>query len=340
MDTLLARTTPDERRDLFVATGARMGISEHIIEKDFWVCWTLRRLFSIPKIGAHLTFKGGTSLSKAYALIERFSEDVDLTLERSWLGVADAPTGSPRQWLNKLKDACRSAVSEMVVPALEADMKQRLSGEQWSLIAPQKQDEDPRELLFRYPSVLSAPKTPYVGPEVKMEFSARSEIEPAREASVRPYAAIEFPDVIPDAAVPLRCLDPERTLFEKATLLQEELQRPFDQGVRKYLSRHYYDLAQMVHRGVAASALAKIALYDDVVRHRSTFFKNRWMGDYAAMRKGPLILQPTGERLEDWYRDYAQMEIMLFRSPPDFSDLLATAQAFAERVNTARGISR
>ena len=102
MDTLLSRTTPEDRRDLFTATADRMGIGARLVEKDYWVCWMLRRLFTLPEIAGHLTFKGGTSLSKAFGLIERFSEDIDLIIERSWLGVPDAPTGSTVQWLKKI----------------------------------------------------------------------------------------------------------------------------------------------------------------------------------------------------------------------------------------------
>jgi hypothetical protein len=154
MDTLLSRLTPQERRELFAATAARMGIDERLIEKDFWVCWMLRRLFTLPEIGDHLTFKGGTSLSKAFSLIRRFSEDIDPIVERSWLGMPETPSGSPRQWLNKIKDACRGKVRDVLVPALEKESARLLSGESWKLIAEQTRDEDPRELRFIYPTVL------------------------------------------------------------------------------------------------------------------------------------------------------------------------------------------
>jgi len=202
MDTLLSRTTPDERRDLFAATAERMGIDERLIEKDFWVCWMLRRLFTLPEIGEHLTFKGGTSLSKAFGLIARFSEDIDLIIGRSWLGVPDAPTGSHRQWINKIKDACRQKIRDVLYPALEKELGKQLSGQSMKLIAEQTGNEDPRELRFVYPTVLPSSPGGYVRPEIKMEFTARSDGEPSVQANVQPYAATEFPHVFTIAETP------------------------------------------------------------------------------------------------------------------------------------------
>jgi len=338
MDTLLSHTTSDDRRDLFAATAARMGIDERLIEKDFWVCWMLRRLFALPDIGDHLTFKGGTSLSKAFGLIARFSEDIDLIVERSWLGVPDAPTGSHRQWINKIKDACRKKVKDTLYPRLKDELTARLLGGSWDLIAEQTSNEDPRELRFVYPSVLPATPGGYVRPEIKMEFTARSEGEPAVLANVQPYAATEFPKMFTTAETALRCLAPERTLFEKATLLHEELLRPIESGVRPRLSRHFYDLAQMHARGLGERALANLALYEGVVRHRAAFFAVGWMGDYSTLIDGPLILQPAEDRRAAWKRDYDDMKVMLFHEPPPFEDLLATAGAFAASLNAARGL--
>jgi predicted nucleotidyltransferase component of viral defense system len=338
MDTLLARTTAEQRRDLFVATGERMGISAQLVEKDFWVCWILRRLFTLPELAGHLTFKGGTSLSKAFGIIERFSEDIDLIVERHWLGVPDEPDGSSLQWLKKVKQACRRKIREELIPMLAKDAADRLGAEPFELFTNQTSNEDPRVFFFRYPTVLSETPPGYVQPVVKMEFNARSDSEPAHEAMARPYVGIEFPDVLPVSETRLRCLAPERTFFEKATLLHEELLRPIALGVRPRLSRHYYDLAQMLQHRIGEHALADLALYERVVRHRALFFPNDWMGDYSAMLNGPLILKPADERLPEWRRDYEQMTVMFFREPPKFDDLLNAADTFAAKINTARGL--
>lgn len=337
MDTLLSRTTPKERRELFDVTAARMGIGGRLVEKDFWVCWTLRRLFALSGIGEHLTFKGGTSLSKAFGLIARFSEDIDLIIERRWLGVPDAPPGSPLQWLKKIKRACRYNVRDVLYPSLHKELSTRLRDEKWNLEAPQQSDEDPRVLTFTYPSAFPLGIGGYVRAEVKMEFNARSEDEPAQEGIVTPYAAVEFPSVLPDAMTRLRCLAPERTLFEKATLLHEELYRPIAQGVRPRLSRHFSDVAEMIAKGVADRALLDLPLYARVVRHRAAFFANDWMGDYSTMLNGPLVLKPSGHRLPAWERDYALMTEMFFSEPAPFDTILNSADAFAAQLNALRG---
>ncbi len=339
MDTLLSRTTPEQRRELFAATAARMGIGERLVEKDYWVCWMLRRLFTLPEAARHLTFKGGTSLSKAFGLIARFSEDIDLIIDRSWLGVPDAPSGSPLQWLKKIKKACRYKVRDELLPALDQELQTHLAGQEWKLVGEQESDEDPRVVLFRYPTVLSPTVGGYVQAEVKMEFNARSDADPTKEATVRAYAATEFPAVLPDADIPLRCLTPERTLWEKATLLHEELCRPIEEGVRPRLSRHFYDLAQLLEGGVGERALADLALYDRVVQHRAVFFANDWMGDYSTLLAGPLILKPADDRRADWLRDYGQMGEMFFHEAPAFDDVMAAVEAFATKFNLTRALN-
>lgn len=339
MDTLLSRTTATQRRELFDATAGRMGIGAHLVEKDFWVCWTLRRLFSLPEAGKHLTFKGGTSLSKAFGLIARFSEDIDLIIERSWISVPDSPTGSTLQWLKKIKKACRYKVRDVLFPELFNDITDRLPRGTWELTAPQSSDEDPRVILFRYPSVLPPIVGGYVQSEVKMEFNARSEAEPVQEATILPYAATEFPAVIPDGKTRLRCLAPERTFLEKATLLHEELCRPLAQGVRPRLSRHFYDLAQMLAGGIGDRALADLTLFDRVVHHRAAFFASDWMGDYNTLLSGPLILKPSDDRHSAWALDYRLMSEMFFTEPPAFDAVISQVHAFATKLNMLRGVT-
>jgi hypothetical protein len=194
-------------------------------------------------------------------------------------------------------------------------------------------------VVFRYPTAFPERVGDYVLSEVKMEFNSRSDAEPANEAEVRPYAAIEFPDVLPEAGTRLRCLAPERTFLEKATLLHEELLRPIQLGVRSRLSRHIYDLAQMLAHGFEGRILDNLDLYQAVVRHRAVFFANDWMGDYSGMLTGMLILRPADDRLAEWRRDYKETGIMFFSEPPPFGDLLDAVDSFARNLNKARGLT-
>jgi hypothetical protein len=153
-----ARLSNDERRLYFEQSAARLRLSAQVIEKDFWVCWSLKRLFSLDDFGEHLTFKGGTSLSKVYRVIERFSEDVDIAMERSFLGFGgdnepeSAASGKEQQRrISRLKEACQTAISERLVPQLRDAISAMLPRQaSWSL-SQDPQDKDLQTLLFKYP---------------------------------------------------------------------------------------------------------------------------------------------------------------------------------------------
>jgi hypothetical protein len=193
MDHLLV--LPDARRQvLFDEAGARLGLSAGSVEKDLWVCWVLRALFALPTSGRHLTFKGGTSLSKGWRLIQRFSEDLDIVLDRDVLGFrgAQAPESAPSQKqrakrLDALRIACQHYVRDTLLPELD----QRLRGapmdpNSWQL-ALDPDDVDAQTLLFHYPAV--AARGDYIRPVVKVELGARSDTEPSAEPRLTPYVA-------------------------------------------------------------------------------------------------------------------------------------------------------
>jgi hypothetical protein len=153
-----ARLPSKERRLYFEQAAAETGLSAQIIEKDFWVCWCLRRLFSLDEFRDHLTFKGGTTLSKVYRVIERFSEDVDIAIERVFLGFGGdnepekGKTGKEQQRrIVRLKEACQAAVADRLQPQLRERIMLALGGDAgWSLLL-DPDDPDRQSLLFRYP---------------------------------------------------------------------------------------------------------------------------------------------------------------------------------------------
>lgn len=147
MDTVAALSIA-ERRELFQESANKRGVRREIIEKDFWVCWTLKRLFQLPELGGHLIFKGGTSLSKIFKAIERFSEDIDISIDRAYLGFEgerdpeNIESRSKRnKTINQLRDVCKAKVSEEILPQLTAAIEGVLglgvSGEQqlWNITA-------------------------------------------------------------------------------------------------------------------------------------------------------------------------------------------------------------
>lgn len=329
----LLRLPASKRQRLFEEAEDVVGLFPRSIEKDLWVCWTLRELFALPGWGPALTFKGGTSLAKAWKVIERFSEDVDIVISRTHLGFGGERL-SQKQLAN-LRGACQSRIRGELLPALRARMVPELSGEVWSLeLAGPDVDPDLQTILFRYPTAFDGPPG-YVAPEVKIELGARSETEPAERPSMEPYLAAAFPDRFGPSAFALRTVAPRRTFWEKAMLLHEETYRPKEKPRKARLSRHYYDLWSLIEKGIAREAIADAGLFGRVAAHRQAFFRYGWM-DYATLARGRLRVVPPEDQLDSWRRDYAAMSReMFFGAPPSWKDVLATVGRFESEFNGA-----
>jgi hypothetical protein len=324
---------PAERRRLLCEEGQqRLGLTPASIEKDFWVCWTLRELFGLPQWGKHLTFKGGTSLSKGWRLISRFSEDIDVVIDREHLGFGGDTLSGKQQ--KRLVKECSRRIREELGPSLESRLRETLPDIMDWRLKPADAEEDPDQqtLLFHYPSVFTD-NVGYVRPVVKIEMGARSETEPVENPIIKPYLAEAFPDLLGKSAFVLKTVAAERTFWEKAMLLHEEGFRPTDKPRRTRLSRHYYDLWCLIRKGIAAQATTDPELFNRVARHRQIFFKIRWV-NYNTLRKGTLSLLPPLAQLNDWRRDYEAMrKEMFFDEPPSFDEVLAVIRQFEEAFN-------
>ncbi len=329
----------ERRRAACEEVQARMRLRAASVEKDFWVCWTLRELFNLPEIGPRLTFKGGTSLSKAWKLIERFSEDIDVVIDRDFLGYGGdaSPEAAPsrkkrRQILDALRASCQQHIRESLAPALSARIAQALGAQGWALES-DPADADGQTLLFRYPAAFDGGG--YVAPVVKIELGARSDIDPAEAPYIEPYLAQTFPDLLGDSRFAVRTLAARRTFWEKAMLLHEETYRPAAKRRGRFLSRHYYDLWSMIRQGVAEQAVADAGLFERIAAHREVFFRYNWM-DYSTLRPGTLRLIPPPERRAAWEQDYAAMrEAMFFGETPEFAEILQTVGDFEKLFNRA-----
>jgi hypothetical protein len=336
VDTFLA--FPDaRRRGLCEQAGQLLGLDAASIEKDFWVCWTLRELFALPDIGTHLTFKGGTSLSKGWKLIERFSEDIDVVIDRSFLGFGgdhspeSAPSNKQRdQRLEDLRAGCQRMIQDALAPSLARWIGEKVSPATWRL-EDDPDDGDRQTLLFSYPAALAGRS--YVRPVVKIELGARSDTDPSEVPTIQPYIAEAIPGVIEEPAFRVRTVAPERTFWEKASLLHEEGYRAGGKGPPPRFARHYYDLWCLIGAGVADRALADVGLFDRVVAHRRIFFrKSRAAQD--SLRPGTLRLLPEPDQRAAWERDYAAMrESMFFGDTPPFGEILRVVGEFEQGFN-------
>jgi len=325
------------RADLFTETADRRALSEAIIEKDFWVCWVLKQLFSIEALSGRLLFKGGTSLSKIFHAINRFSEDIDLAVDYVALGFT-GERDPRREDLSKTKRAailddmmvaCRRYIAGEFLDALRARCREVLEKDDtWSL---EVSAQDPNVVRFRYPTA-SAKALPYVFPQVVLELGTHAEFVPHDRFTIRSFAAEEFPNVIADGDVTVVALLAKRTFWEKATILHAEYYRPADKIFPDRYSRHYYDVSMLAQGPIRAEALSDMELLAQVVRHKETFYPSGW-ARYDLARPGNLRLVPREERLAALERDYRNMGVMIFGEPPAFDNIMGTLAGLEQDIN-------
>ena len=276
----------DERRDLFLTTAQRLGTAVQNVEKDFWVCWTLDALFNgLPEDSPRLLFKGGTSLSKSFALIDRFSEDIDITVFRSDLGEGasvqelEALSGKKRRArLDAIKEACQAFIGGNLL----RDLREVASAAMTAGRVPENRyrieldtaDVDQQTLLFWYP-VATATANDYVRSAVKIEGGAKSALDPNVTTAVKPYAADDLPNI--DLTVGgITTVEAQRTLWDKVVILHG-LRRWFDhRGQLRHggqrVSRHYYDVFRLLESPTGKTAEADRQLGEDCARHARMFF--------------------------------------------------------------------
>ncbi len=333
--------TDERRRVICEQAGNSLGLPSVSIEKDFWVCWILREMLSIPGWGDNLTFKGGTSLSKCWGLIKRFSEDIDLVIDKGFLGFGsgarpeDAPSIKQRKKrLGAMKKAAQERIHGDLAPLLAERISASLSGsDRWDLRpASHEDDPDGQTLLFTYPSA-NTQADGYIRQAVKIEMGARSDNEPVQVTEVHPYLYDAFPDILGPSAFRVRTLAAERTFWEKAMLLHEEMLRPQARKRPSRLSRHYYDLWCLIRSGVAERAEKRDDIFTHAARHREVYFNWSWM-DYGTLIRGKLRLIPQPEREVEWRRDYLAMSReMFFGEVPEFDEVLGVIEDFQDSYN-------
>lgn len=339
--------SPADRRGLFLATANRIGTTIQNIEKDFWVTWVLDLLFNGKQPNEpRLLFKGGTSLSKAYSLISRFSEDIDITVFREDIGQqiesSDLTVLSGKQQRAKLesvKKACQIYVQGLLRERLDLQIKEAFSKTQQTspdspvLIDPS--DTDGQTLLFRYPSVVTA-DSDYILPSVKIEAGAKSALDPHRLVSILPYIAQDFPSSQLRVDNVLT-IDAERTFWDKIIILHG-LRRWHDQrgelrqqGQR--VSRHYYDLYKLSLSREGKKALADNLLGAQCAQHAMAFFNNTDL-DLKSARRGSFSIVPSIEMETLLRRDYQAMVGMVFGDVPNFSEVISAINALGKAINS------
>ena len=239
-----------------------------IVEKDFWVCWILQLLFAEPALKNQLVFKGGTSLSKVFGLIDRFSEDIDLVLDWRLLGYDQEGANDPYQATSSKTQQSRQN-QEMNARAV-AYIRDTLLAQLNLLFAPisgivaRIDEDDPHTVNVFYPAAFEAG---YIRPVVRLEIGPLASWVPSSSHSIKAYAAQAFPEAFSNPAFEVIAIDAERTFWEKATILHQEAHRPG--AIPARYSRHYYDLYKLSESAIRSTALANLALLNQSSNSKS-----------------------------------------------------------------------
>jgi hypothetical protein len=324
----------EERRLYFEQAAANRGLSAIVLEKDFWVCWLLGVLFR-SEFRESLVFKGGTSLSKVFRVIERFSEDIDLSVSPALLGLPEAGTSRNQadKWMTLAESVCAEAVRKQFQPVLEAIAKSILGQSnrgEWFEFMTDATSGSPN-LLFHYPSGQPA-GFDYLRRTVKLEFGSLTDQQPVGRHAITPWLIDALPNTITDWQCDVVALGVDRTFWEKATILHAEHHRPAGKPTPDRFSRHYADVAALAIHPAAERAIADAEVCKRVVGWKRLFFGSKW-AHYDTACPGSFRLLPSYERLPALRRDFAAMRAMYLAEPPSFAEVLETLSALERRIN-------
>lgn len=320
------------RRMPLSQAGDKIGLSAKSVEKDLWVTQVLHALFSLD-VSDKLIFKGGTSLSKAWGLIDRFSEDIDLAIDPVFLG---APNGDPtKKQIKKLRKASSLYVAEELAQKLR-DRFAELGLTEWLSVEAQPNGEgdntypEPRQIYVRYKS-LYADNLQYLLPMIVLEVSARSLMEPVAEVKISSLASRHFP--LKDfAPVPVVTAVPGKTMVEKMFLLHELFSVEGHGMKADRKSRHLYDLYKMMNKPFAEEALRDDALWESIRHHRQVFTSVSGI-DYTPDMRERMVLMPRTDIMESWKRDYENMcDAMIYGEKPTWERLIEAMEQLQIKV--------
>lgn len=328
----IAKLPAEELRILFRNTAQKIGLHEAVVEKDFWVCLTLDYLFHDCPWKDSFTFKGGTSLSKCYGLIKRFSEDIDLILDWRVLGYGlnepwEQRSNTKQDAFNKEANLrAEKFLADELLPVLKQDLGQLIGHEADFYIHP----EDPQTICFQYPKVFEDSNTLQI---IRLEIGALAAWTPSVTKTITSYAAETYPKVFSKPSTTILTASAERTFWEKATILHHEANRPESLPMPSRYSRHYYDLYCIAHSEVKESAYRDLNLLKRVTDFKMKFYPRKW-AHYELAVPGTLKLVPPEYRMEALQRDYAGMENMMFGEYPDFETVMKFIKELEAEINS------
>lgn len=323
--------TDEQRRQAFLLTAQKKGLPEPIIEKDWWVSQILNIVFDL-EIADQLVFKGGTSLSKGWNLIERFSEDIDLAINPAYFGLTDLPT---KKQIKSLRKRSSLFVAQELAGLLQQALDDAgLSGECRLEVQPDGEGDgtypEPRVISLCYRSLYEESSISYVQPIVKLEVGARSLIEPTEEIICRSMVSEVLP-VEDYKNVAISVAAPQKTFLEKVFLLHELFSIERESLSANRRSRHLYDIERMMDKPFAIAAVKDDALWEHIRQHRMAFTAMAGV-DYNEHMRSELCLTPPERWMREWKEDYQRMSgTMIYGEKLPFEQLIARMKELEER---------
>ena len=320
----IAKAKPSERNAIFLEAASIKNISAAMIEKDFWVCWVLKRIFSDTELSKLLCFKGGTSLSKAFNLIERFSEDIDLIL--NWDVVLKGrkiiqPSNTKQDLMNKEINADAEIY-------ISTTLKQNIEDKIQDVCTIQSDINDKNILQIEYPKAIN---DKYLLPFIKLEIGPLAAWSPNKISEIKPYIEVIKGIQVDNIDVPT--IIAERTFWEKITILHKEHYRDEKRKFPERYSRHYYDVYKMGNSYLLNSALEQINLLKNVVDFKKRFYPCGW-ARYDLAVPETIQLMPSEYNREFLRNDYKKMESMIFGDYPTWDEILEYLQILENKIHS------
>lgn len=342
---------PDEQAALIKKAGDQLDMPDMIIEKDLWVCWLLEKLFSLP---IQMAFKGGTSLSKVFNLIKRFSEDCDVTIDyRNFQEEIDLERTSRTQ-IKKASDRLKEQLKNYIFQTVLPYMKEQVSTAFPDKLFEFTLSDNGEELRFYYPSVCInylvtddnmrrvtddgnyrvVEANRYLRDHVLIEFGIRNSTEPCEKHQIIPYLSQVINQDIELPKPMINTLSPLRTFWEKATLIHVECHRERMTKSPERLSRHWYDLCMLQNSWVGEQALLSSEILKSVIDHKKAFF-NASYASYDDCLSGNFCLIPVNPYFENLEKDFTQMREagMFHESPPAFNKIMESMEDLKKAIN-------
>ena len=321
-----------EIKMLIDKTAEEMNINKAIVEKDLWVCIVIDYLFNKSIYKDVLTFKGGTSLSKCFNIIERFSEDIDLILDWTCLGIdKDEPMlerSNTQQ--DKYNDEINNKAAIFIKDNLLEDIKIGLSKFTNKEIKVEIDDKEDLVINFYYPRMYEDNS---ILQYVRLEIGPLAALTPSSEVYIEPYINQVIPDEYKIEPIKVLTVNPERTFWEKATILHREANRPLEKNLPKRYARHYYDLFMFMKTSYYKMALKNKKLLEKVIEFKKKFYRDNW-ANYDECLKRNFKLMPNIERFDELENDYNSMKEMIYGKTPSFEEILNELAKMEEEINT------